>query len=95
MRARDRARLAALIHGGVVLAWVGGFLLSSKNSHCTDGPAVRACSGTFSSDAWHGVGFGAVIAGLVLILAAVAMVVSARRQGHWRRHSTSFNESSR
>ena len=82
MRARDRARLATLVHGGVVLAWVGGFLLSAKNSRCTDSPAGRACSGTFSSDAWHGVGFGAVLAGLVLILAAVAMVVSGRRQHH-------------
>jgi hypothetical protein len=91
MRAQGRARLAALVHGGVVLAFVGGLLLSN-NRRCTDSPAGRGCFVTFSSHAWHDIGLAAVTAGLVVILAAVAMVASAWRQKHSNAHSTSLNE---
>ena len=82
MRAKDRALLAALIFSGAVLAWTGGFMLSSKNSRCIDGAGVHECSGAFTSDAWHGVGLGFVIAGLVFLLAGLAVVGVARRRCH-------------
>lgn len=33
--------------GGGLRAWTGGFLLSSQNSRCVDGPGGHACSYDF------------------------------------------------
>lgn len=65
--------------GGTFLAWAGGFMLLSSNSRCIDGPTIHECSGTFASDAWHGVGLILVIAGIVMVIAATAMAAFFKR----------------
>jgi hypothetical protein len=55
-------------------------MLSSGNSECIDGPAVHECSGTFASDGWHGVGVALIIVGVIMVGAAVAKSVAARRE---------------
>lgn len=83
MTVRTRTLVALLVLSALVLVWVGGFVLSSQNSRCTHGP--RGCTGTFSSDAWHGVGLGAVTAGLATLVAATVMTAGApRANGHGR-----------
>jgi len=77
-----RAVWFAFAVGGAVLAWAGGLLLSLLDSRCTAAPGGQGCSGTFASAAWHGVGLVAVIAGLVVVVAAVAMAALARGRHH-------------
>ena len=80
VKVRTRALVALLVLSALVLAWAGGFVLSSQNSRCTEGPGARGCTGTFSSGAWHGVGLAAVAAGLAtLVAAAVITAVPHRR----------------
>lgn len=74
---------ACVAASGVLLAWVGGFLLSSGDSRCVDGRAARECSGSFASSTWHGVGLVSVIIGLILVIVAVGFAVHTRRQSHF------------
>ena len=77
---RTRALVALLVLCALVLVWTGGFVLSSQNSRCTDGPGARGCSGTFSSDGWHGLGLAAVAAGLATLVAAAVITAMASRR---------------
>ena len=77
---RTRALVALLVLSALVLVWAGGFVLSSQNSRCTDGPGARGCSGTFSSDGWHGLGLAAVGAGLTSLAAAAVITAAASRR---------------
>ncbi len=67
--------------GGVLLMWMGGYVMSSGNSRCVDGIHGGECSGTFASDAWHVTGFLSLIVGALTVIAALAVVAHARRQG--------------
>jgi len=69
-----------LTFGGSVLAWAGGYLLSSGYDRCVDGPNSHSCTGTFASDTWYGVGIAAIISGVILMLAAGVTVVKACRR---------------
>ena len=77
---RTRALVALLVLSALVLVWTGGFVLSSQNSRCTEGPGARGCTGTFSSGAWHGVGLAAVAAGLATLAAAAVIAAVTRRR---------------
>lgn len=79
MSARSRTVLFMLGIGGTFLAWAGGFMLSSSNSRCIDGPNIHECSGRFASDAWHGVGLILVIVGIVMVIAAIGMAALSKR----------------
>lgn len=81
-RARNRWLLIALVVGAGLLMWTGGFLLSSQNSRCVDGPGGHWCSGEFSSDAWHGLGLVSLVVGLAVLIAALAIAMLARRRSH-------------
>ena len=76
----SRRTLAAALRvaAGALLMWSGGFVLSSNNSLCEDGPAGHRCSGTFTSAAWQVLGLGLVVVGVVVVVAAVASAVVAR-----------------
>jgi len=78
----SRSHLFVLALSGVVLAWCGGYLLSSQDSKCVDGPGGHVCSGTFSSEGWHVVGAVSVSLGLTMVLAALAMMAFAFRRLH-------------
>jgi hypothetical protein len=65
---------------GLLVAWAGGFLLSSGNSLCIDGTETARCSGSFASTTWHGVGAVSVIVGLLIVIAAVGFAIHAHRQ---------------
>jgi hypothetical protein len=79
MSAKSRTALFMLGISGTLLAWAGGFMLSSSNSRCIDGPNIHECSGTFASDAWHRVGLISVIAGIVIVIAAIAVAALSKR----------------
>ena len=83
-KARNRALLPVALVAGGALRWAGGFLLSSKDSRCIDGPEIHECSGTFSSDAWHAVGLASIMGCLVVVIVGLAIVVQARRRSHSR-----------
>lgn len=78
MKAHSRARWIWFAVSGVFVAWAGGFLLSSGNDRCVDGPNIHECSGRFASGAWHGVGLVSIIVGLVMVIAALAMAARTR-----------------
>lgn len=82
LNAHNRVLLVAVV-SGALLAWAGGFILSSKNSRCVDDPGFHDCSGTFASDAWHGVGLASVMAGLIVVMCARGIAAFAR----WRSRS--------
>jgi hypothetical protein len=69
-----------LAPGGVLLAWASGFLLSSGNSHCTDGVRGGACSGSLASHAWHYTGIASLVVAAVMIVAALWLVTHTCRQ---------------
>jgi hypothetical protein len=64
---------------GLLIAWTGGFLLSSGNNRCADGVAGGQCSGRYAGGEWHTVGSVAVILGAILVMSAVAAAVRSRR----------------
>ena len=68
---------------GCFLAWSGGFLLSSSNSRCTDGPNGRTCSGAFAGEGWHWAGVAVLVGGLAPVALGVCGVGlrAARRRG--------------
>ena len=68
---------------GVLIAWVGGFLLSSGNSRCIDGPETSECSGLFASGAWHAIGLVSIIVGMILVIVAVAFARHTHRQARF------------
>jgi len=69
---------------GTLFALAGGYIRSSSYDKCVDGPEIHECSGTFASEAWHGMGLGFVIAGLALVVVALAMAALARPKPHER-----------
>lgn len=79
MNARSRARWIWFVVTGVFLAWVGGFLVSSDNDRCVNGPAAQECSGRLASSFWHTFGLVSVAVGLVLVVAALVPVASTHR----------------
>ena len=81
MRPPGQVLAILLAIGGVPLMWMGGYVMSSGNSRCVDGIHGGECSGTFASDAWHVTGFLSLIVGALTVIAALAVVAHARRQG--------------
>lgn len=79
MSGRRWAVALCAVSSGVLLAWVGGFMLSSGNGRCVDGPEIRECSGAFASSTWHSVGMAAVIVGMIVVFAAVWFAMRIRR----------------
>lgn len=79
MRVRAWVILFALI--GIVLAWIGGFLLSSGYSRCVDGVEGGQCSGRYASDGWHVAGVVGILLSGVLIIAGIAAAVRSRGRG--------------
>jgi hypothetical protein len=65
---------------GLLIAWAGGFVLSSGNSRCLDGVAGGQCSGRYATEEWHTVGAVAVVLGAILMASAVAAAVRSRRR---------------
>ena len=65
---------------GLLLAWTGGFLLSSRHAICTDGVTGGECSGRFASVDWHALGVLALILGGVTVVSAIAIAVRPRRE---------------
>lgn len=80
MKAHGRAPWMGFAIGGMVVAWAGGFLLSSGNDRCLDGPNIHECAGHFASRAWHDVGLVAIIVGVVTVVAALAMAAHTRQR---------------
>jgi hypothetical protein len=74
-----RGSFAAIPILGAVLSWTGGYLLSSRNSRCTDLVNAEACAGVFASDTWHGLGLGLLIGGIALLAGAALLALARRR----------------
>lgn len=81
MRPPGQVAAILLAIGGVLLMWMGGYVMSSGYDRCVDGIHGGECYGTFSSDAWHVTGFLSLIVGAFTVIAALAVVAHARRQG--------------
>ena len=64
---------------GLLLAWTGGFLLSSGNDRCVDGVELHECSGALASGTWHGAGRASLIVGIVLVTLSLVTAVRARQ----------------
>lgn len=86
MKAHGGARWIWCAVGGVFAAWGGGYLLSSGNGRCVDGPSIHECSGRFASGAWHGVGLVSIIVGVVMVVAALVMAARTRHRSHRTAH---------
>lgn len=63
---------------GVLIGWIGGYLLSAGYSLCVDGPGGHVCSGRYASDGWHALGAVAVILGGALVIAGIGAAVRSR-----------------
>jgi hypothetical protein len=81
MPGHSRARFVWLVAVGALVAWGGGFLLSSGNDRCSDGDALGECSGPFASAAWHGIGLLFMVVGLLVVTTTLAAAVRAKRGG--------------
>lgn len=79
MSRRRTALLVLLAAVGLVVAWTGGFLLSSGKSRCVEGVSGGQCSGRYASYPWHTLGAVALILGGVLVVTAVFVAVRSRR----------------
>ena len=84
--AHARAGWIWIAVSGVLVAWVGGFLLSSGNDRCVDGPNIHECSGPFTSGAWHGIGLVSIIVGPVMLITALVMAARIRRRNRLTAH---------
>lgn len=82
MSTSKRPMWLILAIGGILIGWAGGYMLSSSNTKCTDGPTIHECSGAFASDAWHAVGLVFVVVGIAVVITGSAIAVLARRSSH-------------
>lgn len=84
MRPPGQVLAILLVIGGVLLMWMGGYVMASGYDRCIDGSNGTnggGCYGTFASDAWHVTGFLSLMVGALTVIAALTVVAHARWQG--------------